>query len=150
MNVTAFDLAKRFIGVSEVEGIHSNPLVLAMLQLDARWPVDDATPWCSAFLNFVAFALGLPRSKSLSARSWLVVGDPIELSSARPANDVVVLRRSGAGQPGPLVLDAPGHVGLFAGRAPGQVVLLGGNQGDEVSLARFPSADVIGVRRLAA
>lgn len=147
MNVTAFGVAKRFLGVAEVEGMHSNPLVLAMLQLDARWPTDDATPWCSAFLNFVAFVLGLPRSKSLSARSWLGVGEPIELFSARPENDVVILKRGNVSAPA-TDLTAPGHVGFFAGRAPGEVILLAGNQGNEVSIARFPSTDVLGVRRL--
>ena len=148
MNVCAFDVAKRFLGVEEVEGLTSNPLVLGMLQLDAKWVRDDATPWCSAFLNFVAFLLGLPRSKSLAARSWLRVGTPIELFEARQENDVVILTRGSGRQPGPETLDAPGHVGLFAGRAPGEVLLLAGNQGNEVSIARFPSERVIGVRRL--
>ena len=149
MNVTAFDVAKKFLGVQEVEGMTSNPLVLGMLQLDAKWVHDDATPWCSAFVGFVAFLLGLPRSKSLAARSWLKVGTPIELFEARQENDVVVLKRGGGNQPGPEVLDAAGHVGFFAGRGPGEVLLLAGNQGNEVSIARFLQADVLGVRRLA-
>ena len=148
MNVSAFDVAKKFIGVEEVEGMTSNPLVLGMLQLDAKWVKDDATPWCSAFANFIAFLLGLPRSKSLSARSWLRVGTPIELFEARQENDIVILKRGSGNQPGPDVLDAPGHVGFFAGRAPGEVLLLAGNQGNEVSIDRFPSDRVIGVRRL--
>lgn len=149
MNVTAFDIAKRFLGLEEVEGHTSNPQVLAMLRLDVKWPVDDVTPWCSAFVNYVAFLLGLPRSKSLAARSWLAVGAPLDVRSALPENDVVVLKRGGGNQPGPSVLDAPGHVGFFAGLAPGEVIVLGGNQGNQVSIARYPAADVIGVRRLA-
>lgn len=148
MNVCAFDVAKRFLGVEEVEGLTSNPLVLGMLQLDAKWVRDDSTPWCSAFCNFVCFLLGLPRSKSLSARSWLKVGTPIYLPTAMPENDVVILRRGQGKQPGPDVIEAPGHVGFFAGTAPGEVLLLAGNQGNEVSIGRFPVADVLGVRRL--
>jgi uncharacterized protein (TIGR02594 family) len=149
VNVTAFDVAKRFLDVEEVEGMASNPLVLAMLKLDARWPKDDATPWCSAFVNFVAWLLGLPRSKSLAARSWLLVGEPIELFEARQSNDVVILKRGSGNQPGPAEINAPGHVGFFAGRAPGEVIVLGGNQGNQVSIQRYPSERVIGVRRLA-
>lgn len=148
MNVTAFDIAKKFLGVQEVEGQTSNPLVLGMLQLDNKWVRDDSTAWCSAFCSYIAFLLGLPRSKSLAARSWLKVGAPIVLETAMPENDVVILKRGGGKQPGPETLDAPGHVAFFAGRAPGEVILLGGNQGNEVSLQRFPQSDVIGVRRL--
>lgn len=149
MNVTAFDVAKTFLDVEEVEGVATNPLILAMLQLDTRWPKDDSTPWCSAFVNFVAHLLGLPRSKNLAARSWLSVGVPIELFEARAENDVVILKRGDGRQPGPEVLDAPGHVGFFAGRSPGQVALLAGNQGNAVTIARFAQANVLGVRRLA-
>jgi uncharacterized protein (TIGR02594 family) len=149
VNVTAFDVAKKFLGVEEVEGMTSNPLVLGMLQLDAKWVREDSTPWCSAFANFIAFLLGLPRSKSLAARSWLKVGTPIELFEARQENDVVVLKRGGGNQPGPEVLAAPGHIGFFAGRAPGEVLLLAGNQGNQVSIARFHADQVLGVRRLA-
>lgn len=148
MTVTAHSVARRFLGVEEVEGMTSNPLVLAMLRLDADWPRDDATPWCSAFVNFVAWLLDLPRSKSLAARSWLLVGTPVAIEEAAPGFDVVVLKR-GANQPGPEALNAPGHVGFLAGEAGMDVLVLGGNQGNAVSVARFPRAQILGIRRLA-
>lgn len=151
MKITAFDLAQRFVGVKETAGAQSNPLVLAMLQLDAKWVKDDATPWCSAFANAICWLLRLPRSKSLAARSWLTVGQAIGLDQAVPGFDIVVLTR-GVGQPGPDVLDAPGHVGFFAGVERGRVVdyvlVLGGNQGDAVSVQRFPAEQILGLRRL--
>lgn len=149
VNVTAYDVASRFLGVQEVDGIATNPLILAMLQLDARWVKDDSTAWCSAFVNFVAHLLGLPRSKSLGARSWLTVGEPIDLFEARAGYDVVILKRGSGNQPGPEVINAPGHVGFYSSRVPGAVIVLGGNQGNAVSIERFPSSDVLGVRRLA-
>lgn len=151
MNVTAFDLASRFIGVREVAGTASNPLVLAMLRLDSEWPEGDEVSWCSAFLNFVAWMLRLPRSKSLAARSWLQVGAAVPLAAAIVGFDVVVLKRGPDPQPGPEVLAAPGHVGLYAGLSEDmkRVHLLGGNQGDSVSVASFDVARVLGVRRLA-
>jgi uncharacterized protein (TIGR02594 family) len=153
MNVTAFDLAQRFVGIKEVPGSVSNPGILAMLQLDGAWPKDDSVPWCSAFTNYIAWLLRLPRSKSLAARSWLAVGRPIGIHEARAGNDVVILKRGDG--PGAEVLQAPGHVGFFAGydnpkdmTGGARVLILGGNQSDGVSVAPFKFADVLGVRRL--
>lgn len=141
MQITAFDLAQRFVGVKETPGLQSTPIVLAMLQLDGAWPKDDAVPWCSAFANFIAWELRLPRSKSLAARSWLQVGRPLTLEEALPENDVVVLERDGGG-----------HVGFFAGlEGPAgarQVLILGGNQHDSVNVSAFDVSRVLGVRRL--
>ncbi len=149
IEVTALDIAERFLGIAEVPGHMSNPLVLAMLQLDAKWPADDEVAWCSAYCNFIAWLLNLPRSKSLAARSWLAVGTVIPLAKAEPGFDVVILSRGDPPQPGPLVIDAPGHVGFFAGfdRVSG-VKLLAGNQHDAVSIATFRAEQVLGVRRL--
>lgn len=142
MDITAFDLAQRFVGTDEVQGAASNPQVLAMLQLDGKWPKDDAVPWCSAFVNYIAWLLRLPRSKSLAARSWLQVGRPIELKDATPGFDIVVLDRPPD--------KASGHVGFFAGFDGINVHVLGGNQKDSVSIATFGPGHVIGVRRLLA
>lgn len=148
LSITAFDLAQRFVGIREVSGKVSNPLILAMLTLDQSWPQDDAVPWCSAFVNYVAWLLRLPRSKDLRARSWLRVGAAISIEEAEPAFDVVILQRGGPNQPGPGVIDAPGHVGLFAGREKETVLLLGGNQSDTVNVSPYPVTKVLGVRRL--
>jgi hypothetical protein len=100
-------------------------------------------------VNFVAWLLGLPRSRSLAARSWLRIGAPIALEDARPGFDIVVLQRGTGRQPGPDILAAPGHVGFFAALEGDFVRLLGGNQSDAVTVQRFPRAHVLGVRRLA-
>lgn len=148
MNVTALDIARRFVGIEEVSGKTANPMILAMLRLDSRWPEDDSVPWCSGFCSFVAWLLALPRSTSLAARSWLRVGVPVELADAVAGYDVVILKRGGAGQPGPEVTAAPGHVGFYSGRDGKFVLVLGGNQSDSVSVARFNEDLVLGVRRL--
>jgi len=149
MTITAFDLAQRFIGVTETAGTMSTPMVLAFLRLDNPTVADDATAWCSAFVNFIAWLLRLPRSKSLAARSWLTVGTPVALSEALAGFDVVILSRGPAVQPGPTIIDAPGHVGFFASCIGGTVYLLSGNDGDQVRIAGFPVERVLGVRRLA-
>lgn len=147
--VTAFDIAQRFVGLKEVAGTaKSNPAVLAMLRLDAAWPKGDDVPWCSGFANYVAWLLRLPRSKSLRARSWLSVGIPVPLTEAQAGFDVVILKRGGGKQPGPEVLDAPGHVGFYAGVAGSKVLVLGGNQSDSVNVSPYPISRVLGIRRL--
>lgn len=143
---TLRDLASRFIGIAEVPGSMANPAIMAMLKLDAEWPEDDAVPWCSAFVNACAFLRGLERTKSLRARSWLQVGEPVPLAHAS-GNCVVILSR-GKWQPGPEVIKAPGHVGVYMGHTETHVTLLGGNQGNRVSVRDYPRARLLGVRRL--
>lgn len=138
MTIDPFTLATRFVGVKETPGVHSTPVVLAMLKLDDPWPQDDAVPWCSAFVNTICWLLRLPRSKSLAAKSWLAIGAGVELEEAVVGYDVVVLTRDGGG-----------HVGFFAGRSGlTHVLVLGGNQHDAVSVAPFPVSSIVGVRRL--
>jgi uncharacterized protein (TIGR02594 family) len=150
MIVTAFDIAQRFVGIQEVGGKVDNPQIMAMLNLDMSWPQSDEVPWCSAFANYVAWLLRLPRSKDLRARSWLQVGRGISLGDAEPGgNDVIVLKRGSGPQPGPEVIDAPGHVGFYAGRDGEWIEVLGGNQSDTVKVSRYSKDRLLGVRRLA-
>lgn len=144
-------LAQRFDGLAETPGAVHNPAVVAMLQLVDHSIHDDETAWCSAFVNYIAWLLDLPRSRSLAARSWLRVGQPIVLTEARPGFDVVILKR-GEHAPPAAVLEAPGHVGFFVSlqHAPDRVTVFGGNQSDRVCLETFPLERVLGVRRLAA
>jgi uncharacterized protein (TIGR02594 family) len=148
IELTAFDLAQRFVGVHEVQGAASNPQVLAMLRLDETWPEGDDVPWCSAFMNYIAWLLRLPRSKDLRARSWLQVGRSVNLEEAESSFDVVIFKTDEPDQPDASVIDAHGHVGFFAGREGENLLILGGNQSDAVNVSQFPVARVLGVRRL--
>lgn len=160
MEITAFDVAFRFAGMREVPGGVSNPAILAMLQLDAPWAEDDEVPWCSAFVNYVAWLLGLCRSRSLAARSWLGVGNRIDHewllngylgeSGTLPERgfDIVILNR--AGGPQDPNVSGPGHVGFFAGWRFGEsrVQLLSGNHADSVALGLYDAHRILGIRRL--
>lgn len=144
---------QRFIGIREVAGEEDHPLILAALKLTISgeftgWPEHDEVPWCSAYLNFVCWLLGAPRSGSLRARSWLRVGRQVPLGDALPGWDVVILERGGGNQPGPEVIKAPGHVGIYAGHDETRVYLLGGNQDDEVGVDAYSVDRILGVRRL--
>ena len=149
MNNTALAIARQFVGVREGVGAVDNPLIVAMLQLEDPGVQHDAVPWCSSFVNFVCWLLGIPRSKSLAARSWLNVGKPIALSDAMAGFDVVILQRGDGPQPGAGVVNAPGHVAFYVGHDADHIQVLGGNQGDAVSVESFPTTRVLGVRRLA-
>lgn len=172
--MTPFEMAQRFVGVKEIaEQGKDHPLIQwGFMLCGFGTETPDSTPWCSAFMQIPFHLLGLPRSRDARARSWLKVGTPIDpwtvdepqRSAAAyrlsPAigYDVVILKRGAGDQPGPDVIEAPGHVGLFAGfetrggtasQSPARYVhVLGGNQGDAVSLATFPWNQILGIRRV--
>ncbi len=151
LEITAFELAQRFIGIKEISGSLDNPQIMAMLRLDGTWPEHDEVPWCSAFVNYICWLLRLPRSKSLSARSWLQVGKVISdtyVTDAEVGFDIVILKRGEPDQPGPEVIDAPGHVGFYAGYDGGDVLLLAGNQLDSINVSRFFIKQILGIRRI--
>jgi uncharacterized protein (TIGR02594 family) len=142
-----FNLAQRYSGIKEVGGAVDNPQILAMLKLDNSWPQNDEVPWCSAFANYICWLCSHPRSKDLRARSWLNIGRGIPLEQAEPG-DIVVIKRGSGDQPGPEVIDAPGHVGFYAGMFGEFIEILGGNQGDTVKVSRYPRDRLLGIRRL--
>lgn len=147
--MTPLDVAKRFLGTHE-DAKGENPLIQWWLSL-CGFPseVKDEVPWCSAFVNGVAFILGLRRTRSAAARSWLNLEGKVDPLSAVPGFDVVVLKRGGADQPGPEVVNAQGHVGFFLGWTGDEVVVLGGNQSNAVTIEHFKKDRVLGIRRLA-
>lgn len=146
MQITAYKLAERFVGIKEVGGTVDNPMIMSMLTLDMDWPKNDEVPWCSAFVNYVCWLLRLPRSKNLRARSWLQVGAAVPLEQAAPGFDVVVLKRGT--DHGINVIDAPGHVGFYSGHDVASIEVLGGNQADTVKVSRYPTSSLLSVRRL--
>lgn len=149
MNITAFDLAQRYIGVHEIVGEEDHPLILWWHSLCTLKASNDEVPWCSAFVNGIAWELRLPRSKSALARSWLEIGRLVRPPMLpNPGFDVVILKRGAGEQPGPEVINAPGHVGFFVGMTDSHIEMLGGNQRDSVSIARYPIDRVLAIRRL--
>ena len=158
--VTAFELAKRYLHIEELEGGQDHPLIQWWLML-AGFGADaaDEIPWCAAFVNGIAWELDLPHppkaGRPARARSWLLIGRPILPEHAAVGFDIAILKRGIGPQPGPEVIAAPGHVGFYAGRGAGltpgepeRIMVLGGNQSDCVSVASYPAALLLGVRRL--
>jgi uncharacterized protein (TIGR02594 family) len=138
-----YELASRFIGLREVPGHVNNPQIMAMLQLDQSWPDSDEVAWCSAYVNYVAWLAGYERSKSLRARSWMLVG----LESPYPQRGDGVVLRQNLSDPGKEVVEYPGHAG-FLDRIVLKYWVLAGNQNNEICVAPFDPRLVISVRRL--
>ena len=93
IEITPLEIAERFIGIKEVKGQIDNSMILAMLQLDNKWPQHDEVPWCSAFVNYVAWILNLSRSRSLMARSWIGVGEEVDYFGPEAGFDIAILSR---------------------------------------------------------
>ena len=148
-----FAIGSRLVGTAELPGGEDHPMIQWALMLSGFGShASDETAWCSAFVNLLAYLTGSQRSHSAAARSWLKVGVDWPLMQAE-LGDVVVLKRGDGPQPGPEVLDAQGHVGLYAGAGDGPdgaglVKLLGGNQHDQVSVSTFHVERILGIRRI--
>jgi uncharacterized protein (TIGR02594 family) len=144
MNITALRVAKQFLGIKEIEGEKDNPFVVWCLSTCGQ-DAKDEMAWCSAFVNGVCLILGLDRTNSVRARSWLNVGIPVELKDAKPGFDVCVFSRGTGLQ---------GHVGFFAGirfNDKGEedgIYVLSGNDNNSVTLRVYNKSRLLGVRRL--
>ena len=138
MNITAFDLAQRFIGIKEVAGQKDHPFIvwcLSTCNLDTH----DETPWCSGFVNGICYLLDLDRTNSAWARSWLGIGKAIALDDAKVGFDICIFSRGTDGQ---------GHVGFYV-RTEGELIyVLGGNQSDSVTITAYTKDKLLGVRRI--
>lgn len=126
------------LGVKETPGPQATPRVLDYLREANITAADDAVPWCSGFANWVMHRAGIPGTRSGMARSWLAWGSPIDV----PRYGAVAIFSRGAST-------WQGHVTFIVESLPeGLLLCLGGNQGDCVSLARYPKERLLGLRVL--
>jgi uncharacterized protein (TIGR02594 family) len=137
---TPYEMAREYLGTEEIPGAQDNPLIVGWLQQIASWVQDDETAWCSAFVDAMARATGYEHTGKLNARSWLEVGEVVNLKDARPGDVVIFWRNSPTSW--------EGHVAFFVSQGDTHVRVLGGNQNNSVSEASYPKTKVIGVRRM--
>jgi uncharacterized protein (TIGR02594 family) len=143
-NLVADDLpwmieAARHLGVNEAAG---GPGAVQI----ARWAADLGmkdfigfrTSWCGLFaahcLHSTLPDAVLPHGY-LAARKWLDFGQAI---TPRPGAVMVFWREA--------LASWKGHVGFCAGEDATHFHILGGNQDNQVSLARWPKAKLLGAR----
>lgn len=136
-------IARRYIGVAEVPGKDSNPIIANMWrEYGDVWRLlgsdDSRAPWCGTFLAYCWRQAGLWVPKHpYRAKSWLTL--PVWVPSPE-YGCVVVFERQGGG-----------HVGIVVGYDErGNLMVLGANQSDAVNIRPFamsgPKARVVGYR----
>ena len=126
-----FDIATAELGkgVSEKKGAAANPRIVDYLQstgLSATMATSDETAWCSAFVNFCVEQAGFEGTNSASARSWLKWG----VETDKPVPGCICVFERGA--------PPSGHVAFFVSESGDDVEVLGGNQGNAVSIRKYP------------
>ncbi|HML43449.1 MAG TPA: TIGR02594 family protein [Hyphomicrobium zavarzinii] len=128
--------AWREFGQSERAGTKENARILAFFR-DAGHPdiARDEIAWCAAFCGACLERVGIRSTRSLLARSYLKWGAALE--KPRTGAIAVFSRGSNASE---------GHVGFWLGETEDAVVLLGGNQGNAVSVTRYPKSRLLAVR----
>lgn len=130
------------LGTEEIVGTENNPEVLKYAsEPGIKGITNDEIPWCSTFVNWVAWKAGLQFSGKANARSWLNVGTKV--TSPEPGDIVVFWRESPQSW--------KGHVAIFLGISPDRkrVYCLGGNQGNRVSVSAYRLNTVLSYQRLA-
>lgn len=134
--------ALKLYGLAAIPGTKHNEHILLMFHSAGfDWVENDETPWCSAFMNYVAIKAGYEGTDSLLARSWMDWGYPVQAPSESPQlGDVVVFWRK---SPNSIY----GHVGLYINETKSRVLCLGGNQSQQVQISSYPKSRVLGYRR---
>lgn len=120
------------LGQRELPGHNQNARIVAYHQATTLKATEDEVPWCSSFVCWCLDQAGLPSTRSAAAASYNVWGRPV----AAPARGVVLVFTRQGGN----------HVGFYAGEDETHFLVLGGNQGDAVSLARYPKSRLTGMR----
>ena len=133
------DIGLKEIGVHEIKGSHHNQRVIEYMNATkwGKWVHDDETPWCAGFIGWCMVQAGYEKQipdYSLGAKSWLNFG--VKVSEPVLGAIAIKSRRGG------------GHVGIVVGISNGgkYLYILGGNQGDQVSVRKYPKSVWMGFR----
>jgi uncharacterized protein (TIGR02594 family) len=126
--------ARRDIGLKEIPGARHEPRILQMWRRVGAWFSDDETPWCGGFMGQWFIQCGIaPPKDCWRAKNWLEWGKAID----EPVLGCVVI----------FGRDGGAHVAYVVGKtSDGYLACLGGNQGNTVSIAKFPYGRVLGYR----
>lgn len=133
------EIALSYYGTKAITGKLNNQLIVDMFQaIGHKWVQTDDVAWCSAFINFCAMKAGLPYTKSLAARSWLTIGEPV---NSPEMGDIVIFWRISENS-------EFGHVGLYINEDGNYINVLGGNQSGMVRISQYYKSNLLGFRRL--
>lgn len=133
------EVATAELGVHETPGPEATARIIEYDSHTTLKATSDEVAWCSAFANFVADTAGFPGAHSAAARSWTSYGVPLDEPIL---GCIVVLDRHDASNPNAAHVTFCDHPDI----SNGIIRCIGGNQGDAVSVARFPIEKVIAYR----
>jgi len=131
-------LAMKQLGCREIVKDSLNPVVRAFFEFTTFPPklVNKKTAWCSAFACTMLEKAGYRSPHSAAAKSFLVFGREI----VKPRRGAILVFTRGAADA------ATGHVGFYVGETAEELLVLGGNQGNCVSVQRYPKSRLMAVR----
>ena len=131
-------------GVREIPGSGNDTRVLEYHLATGLQASQDSVPWCASIVSWCLGRAGVPHPASARARDFLRWGQPLSI----PAHGSVGIFQRGRGpQPGPTVVDAPGHVGFLVGEAStDELLVLGGNQSDRVCVRVYSVTALLSCR----
>lgn len=131
-------VAQMFVGLAEVPGQVSNPVILkwAADMNTPSWYHDDDQPWCALFMNRLMRACGMASSgygfdliRAESFQSW---GQGMAIPTL---GSILVFKRSGGY-----------HVGLYVGESKMTYLVLGGNQHNAVGVNWMDKSGLVQAR----
>ena len=111
-------------GIVEYDGRDANPRIMEYLATTTIRATDDATPWCSAMMNWAVIQLGMSGTDSAASASWEKWGEGLK----KPSDGCII---------GFVRQDGSGHVGIFVGEDEYNYKILGGNQSNSVKISNF-------------
>ena len=129
--------ARALVGLKEIVGSKHEPRIVQFFA-DAGhpWVKDDETAWCAAFVNAMLKRAGIDGTGSLAARSFLQWGEKLD----KPRVGCIAVFWRGSKN------SWQGHVGFYVGEEGSNILVLGGNQGNAVSIAKYPKSRLLGYR----
>ncbi len=134
-----FNRGMDFYGLKEVPGEVNNPTIMKWAKdLGHTWVQNDETAWCCLWINWLAWSLHLEYSKELLARSYLPLGDNIQVPQR---GHIVVFWRKGP-------QTKWGHVGMFVRQEGDLIYTLGGNQKNKVCIEPYLASRLLAYRSL--
>lgn len=135
------EIAKAELGVCETPGLEATARIVEYADCTTLSANSDEVPWCSSFANWCVKQAELKGTNSAAARSWLdwgvVLNKPI-------VGCIVVFERKTVDNPNSAHVAICDHADI----SNGIIRVIGGNQGNSVSIARYPIAKVLGYRSL--
>jgi len=140
-NMKLLKKAASQIGVKEIPGRDSNPLVEAYIAagfVNNKSSLKDNVPWCAAFVAWCLESVYMGSTNSLMARSYEKWGMS---SKKHPVpGDIITFFRNG-------LSSGQGHVGIYLGVVGSRFYVLGGNQSDKVCISVYARSRMTDIRR---